>query len=233
MGLKAPKGNENRNYVAQPNIEPGTYPARLVQVLDIGLQPQRPYQGQDKPPAREIMLTYELVDCFMVDEEGNDIEDKPRWISETIPLHSLSSDKAKSTKRYLSFDPQLDHEGDFSQLIGFPINVTVVNNAVGDKTYDNIASTSPMRPKDVAKCPELQNPVKVFDLEEPNMEVFNALPEWLRDKMKGNLQYEGSALQKLVEAGGEKAKAVVPKPAAKAQKKIEAPANDEDDDLPY
>lgn len=235
MGLKAPKGNENRNYVAQPNIEPGTYPARLVQVLDLGMQPQRPFQGQEKAPARELMLTYELVDCFMVDENGDDIEEKPRWVSESFPFHSLASDKAKSTKRYLSFDPQLEHEGDFSQLIGAAINVTIVNNAVGDKVYDNIASTSPMRPKDVAKCPELKNPTKMFDLEEPDMEVFNLLPEWLREKIKGNLQYEGSSLQKLVEAGGEKkptATKVTRTNPAKAEKAAKAD-EEQDDDLPY
>jgi hypothetical protein len=31
--------------------------------------------------------------------------------------------------------------------------------------------------------------------------VFNSLPEWLRDKIKENLNYEGSALQKLVGTG--------------------------------
>lgn len=230
MGLKAPKGNENRNYIAQPSIEPGTYPARLVQVLDLGLQPQRPYQGQDKPPAREIMLTYELVDCFMVDENGDDIEDKPRWISETIPLHAMSSDKAKSTKRYLSFDPEIKYEGDFSQLIGLPINVTIINNQVGDKVYDNIATTSPMRPKDAAKCPELQNPTKVFDLEEPSLEVFNALPEWLRDKIKNNLEYQGSKLQKLGPAATVKKEGSVKKEEPKAKQEAE---QEPDDDLPY
>jgi hypothetical protein len=225
MGLKAPKGNENRNYIAQPSIEPGTYPARLVQVLDLGLQPQRPFQGQEKPPAREIMLTYELVDCFMIDENGDEIEEKPRWISETFPLHSLNSDKAKSTKRYLAFDPEMDHEGDFSQLIGFPINVTVVNNQVGDKVYDNIAATSPMRPKDAVKCPDLKNPTKVLDLEAPDMEVFKSIPEWLREKIMGNLEFKGSALEKAL--GG----VVEDKPKKEAKKPAKPVVDEEDEDV--
>ena len=95
MALKAPQGNGG-NFVPQANIEPGTYPGRLVQVIDFGLQPQRPFKGQDKPPAYELGTTYELVDEFMKDENGEDIEDKPRWVSESFPFHSLAADKAKN-----------------------------------------------------------------------------------------------------------------------------------------
>ena len=196
MALKAPKGNQNKQFAPQANIEPGTYPARLVQIIDFGLQPQKPYQGKEKAPVNEIGLTYELVDEFMKDENGNDIEDKPRWISETLPFYSLNSEKAKSTQRYFAFDPNNDFDGDFSQLLGRPINVTVVNNQVGDKVYDNVATVSGMRPKDADKCPELKNEAKMFDLDDPDIEVFNKLPKWIQDKIKGNLNYEGSKLQK-------------------------------------
>ena len=231
MGLKAPKGNENRNYVAQPNIEPGTYPARLVQVLDIGLQPQRPYQGQDKPPAREIMLTYELVDTFMLDENGEELTDKPRWISETLPFYGLYADKAKSTQRYNALDPNGEFDGDFSKAIGQPINVTIVNNAVGDKVYDNIATISAMRPRDADKCPELVNPAKLFDLDGPDLEIFNALPEWLRDKIKGNLNFKGSPLEQVLGGGGDRPRSAPAKAAKPA--KAEEPAAEQDDDAPY
>lgn len=225
MALKAAKDVKKTNYIPQANIEPGTYPARLVQIIDLGLQAQRAFQGKEKPPANEIMLTYELVDEFMKDEAGNDIEDKPRWISETLPFFGLFADKAKSTKRYFALDPNNDHDGDFAKLIGVPCNVTVVNNSVGDKTYDNVAAVTTMRERDAAKCPDLVNPPKVFDVDAPDMEVFNSLPEWVRDKIKGNLNFKGSALEKLVgDAPPPKAKEEKPAP------KKEAPV---DEDLPY
>ncbi|MOA43842.1 hypothetical protein D3C78_1660410 [compost metagenome] len=56
-----------------------------------------------------------------------------------------------------------------------------------------------MRPKDAAKAPELVNPVKVFVLDEPDMEVFLSLPQWLQDKIKGNLEFNGSPLQKALQ----------------------------------
>jgi len=198
MALNANKPQAGgKKFAPQENIKAGVYPARLVQLIDLGLQPQKPYQGKDKPPVQEIMLTYELVDEFMKDEEGNDIEDKPRWVSETLPFHGLFADKAKSTQRYLAFDPdQKLYEGDFAKAVGSPIVVAIVNNAVGDKIYDNVGTISAMRPRDAVNCPELKNPTKVFDLDAPDMEAFNTMPKWVQDKIKGNLNYAGSALQK-------------------------------------
>lgn len=199
MGLNAKniKGNQ-ADRVEQAPIAAGVYPGRLVQVIDLGLQAQRPYKGQDKAPAQEIMLTYELVDEFMKDKDGNDVEDKPRWISETLPFYGLFADKAKSTQRYNALDPSGALDGAFDRAIGFPVNVTVVQNVQGDKIYNNVANIAAMRPRDADKCPDLKNPSKVFDLDNPDMEVFNALPKWLQEKIQGNLNYEGSALQKAI-----------------------------------
>lgn len=196
MGLNANniRGDGNRK-PAQP-LEADVYRARPVQVIDLGLQPQRPFQGQEKPPAQEVMITYELCDEFMKDDEGNDIEDKPRWISETFPLHSIRSDKARSTKRLAAFDATNLLGGDFTKCIGIPVNVTVVNNVNGDTVYNNVGNVASMSGKKAASCPDLVNDPKVFDLDMPNMEVFKAFPQWLQEKIKGNLNYQGSALQK-------------------------------------
>lgn len=224
MALKAPQGNGGgAKFGPQENIKAGTYPARLVQLIDFGLQPQRPFKGQDKPPAHEIGLTYELVDEFMKDEQGNDIEDKPRWVSETLPFHGLYADKAKSTQRYKTFDPDESWGGDFSKAVGLPCNVTIVNNKVGEKTYDNVATISAMRPRDADKCPELVNKATVFDLDTPDLEVFNRFPKWIQEKIQGNLNYKGSVLEKKL--GGKKEETKKEEP--------EDPPFDPDDNAPY
>lgn len=191
------KGNGG-NRVEQPSIEIGNYPARVVQVLDLGLQPQRPYQGKEKAPVNEIMVTYELVDCFLVDEKGVELEDKPRWISETFALHNLKADNAKSTKRYRALDPTGAYGGDFSALVTTPVTVNVVHGAVNTNTgkpYENVGNIAPMRARDAANCPALKNPPKVFDLDNPDLTIFGSLPQWLQDKIKGNLNFNGSKLQ--------------------------------------
>ena len=177
------------------------------------------------------MLTYELVDTFMLDENGEELTDKPRWISETLPFYGLYADKAKSTQRYNALDPNGEFDGDFSKAIGQPINVTIVNNAVGDKVYDNIATISAMRPRDADKCPELVNPAKLFDLDAPDLEIFNALPEWLRDKIKGNLNFKGSPLEQVLGGGGDRPRSAPAKAAKPA--KAEEPAAEQDEDAPH
>lgn len=231
MSLNAKKasggGNGGDNKVAQPVMEAGTYPVRLAQVIDLGVQPQRPFKGEEKPPAHQIMTTYEFVDEFMVDEEGNEIEDKPRWLSETFPLYNLKSERAKSTKRYYALDPNEDHGGDWSELLGACANALVTtfklkNGPNAGEERNGIQDLSAMRPRDAKKTPELQNPPKVFSLDEPNLEIFGSLPEWLQEKIKANLEYAGSALQEALEGEGDK-------PKGKPQPKKEDPVEEQDE----
>lgn len=205
----------------QEAMEAGTYACRVVQVLDLGLQPQRPYQGQEKPPAYSMSLTYEFVDEFCKDKEGNDDETKPRWLSEDMPLHSLEAELAKSTKRYNAIDPQGVHDGDFAMLasMGCMVTITAKKNQKGElRNY--ISSVSAMRAKDLAKIPELVNDAKVFLMDDPDLEVLGSLPDWLQDKIKSNLEFAGSILEKALAGGGSKGA-----PAAKGE---EAPAQEDD-----
>ncbi len=191
-------------------VEVGTYPARLVQLIDLGVQPRKPYQGQEKDPIQMIWVTYELTNEFMKDESGNDIEDKPRWISESFPFYNLKADRAKSTARYMALDPQVEKGGNWDQLLGCPVSVSVVHNQSGDRTFANIGNTAPVMkgmPVD-----ELKNETVVFSLDEPDLEVFNALPEFLQEKIKGNINYQGSALATLL-GGGTVAAPQVEEPA--------------------
>lgn len=183
-----------------PAMETGTYPARLVQVVDLGLQAQRPYQGQEKPPIQEIALTYEFGNVFMLDEDGQDQPDKPRWLTEILPLHNLKSEKARSTKRYNALDPKGEAGGDFPTLVGTAVMVNVVQNpgkgAHKGKTFENINEVLPAMKG--MQFPELVNAPKVFDMDAPDIEVFMGLPKFLQEKITGNLEFEGSELQKLL-----------------------------------
>ena len=193
----APSGSK-----PQEPIEPGSYPARLVQIIDLGLQPQM-FEKEEKPPKNEIMTTYELADEFMKDEDGNDIEDKPRWVSETFTLNSLNSDRAKSTARYYALDPDSKYDGDWSKLLETPATVTIVNKAGSGKNkgkvYNNIATVSAMRPKDAVRLPELKNPAKFFDLDAPDVDLFLSLPDFIQKKIREGLEFNGSKLDELLQ----------------------------------
>jgi len=209
-------------------LEAGGYPGRLVQLIDLGLQPQS-FEGKATEPAREIYITLELSDEFLKDEEGNDLKDKPRWFSEFFPLRHIKSEKAKSTKRYLAFDPTNKYDGDWTKLLGLPVIVNLVQNpSKKDKNvvYNNIGSLSAIRAKDAERLPPLVNPTKVFDLDDPDMEVFKALPEFLQQKITANLEFNGSKLQALL--GGKPAERVVSVAASQDDPHVEL-----DDENPY
>lgn len=204
MGLNAREIKSESKFERPEALEVGTYPARVVQIIDMGLQKQRPYQGEEKPPKDELMVTYELLDEFLKDEDGNDIEDKPRWLSETFTMNSLESDLAKSTKRYYAIDPTEEFKGKWNLLGGAACMITVVQNEGKGKNsgtiYNNISGVQSMRAKEAAKAPELVNDAKVFDIDNPDMEVFLSLPQWIQDKIKDNLEFAGSVLEKAIES---------------------------------
>lgn len=191
MSLKAAK---NVNNITP--LEAGSYPAQLLSVIDLGIQPQS-FKGEEKKPQREIMLWYELADEFLKDENGEDNPEKPRVLSERFPLYPLSSERAKSTQRYSVMDPQIEHDGDFSMLVGVPVMLTVIQNPSRKNPgviYNNIAGIAPMRAKEADKMPELVNDSMVFDLEDPDIEKWGRLHEWVQNIIKGGIGFNTSRL---------------------------------------
>lgn len=230
------QGNkENPDFIKQEHLAVGGYPCRIVQIIELGLQAQRPYKGEEKAPQPEIQITYELADEFMLDKDGEEVLDKPRWISEQIPFYNLKSERAKSTQRYMTLDPQIKLGGDFTKLLKAPCIVNiVVNPGKGQhagKTFNNVLNVSAMRPKEMQKAPELVNPPVFFDLDICDMEIFNSLPEWIQDKIKGNLNFNGSALQNKLGVEPEKEEK---KAESKAEPSPPAPEADKfEDDIPW
>lgn len=213
-------------------VDPGTYPARVVTIATLGTQPQRPFKGEDKPPSLEILVTYELLDEFMKDKDGEDDPTKPRWITETFPFRNLTSERAKSTARYFALDPKALHKGDWSKLINTPCMVTIVveegKGANAGKFYENVDNVSPMREKEAAKAPELVNDPVVVDFYDPTEQSVSQLPAWIRKKMSQAVDYEGSKIEKLIEAIGDTPKGEAPK-----GKMVTDDDKDVDDEIPW
>lgn len=202
MTLNARKVKKLSNKNRAPVIEEGIYPGRTVIIAAIGLQDQGEYNGEKRDPNYSLLVTYELSDEFMPDEDGNDDETKPRWFSEQFVLHHLDSDLAKSTKRYYALDPKEEHKGDWTQLINMPVNISIgARQDTNDKDviWNNVLGIAAMRPKDKDKTPDLVNEPVVFDSSEPDMEMFYKMPKWMQGKCKEALDFEGSVLQKAIE----------------------------------
>lgn len=232
MALNAKKVKAPSKKSTIEPMESGTYPARLCQLIDLGLQPQDPYNGQEKGPVPMIYTTYEFLDEFLVDEDGNPDESKPRWLSEKLPFYNLGKDKARSTHRYKALDPSIVNEGDWVKVVSAPVMVTVVTQVTksgpnAGKPYNKIGGTTAMRAKDAAKAPPLVHEPKVFSLDDPDVNVFLSLPDWLQELIKGNLEYKGSLLEKALQkqTGGSKEK--------QEPEKVEEVEEEDDNDEPW
>lgn len=246
MGFK-PKQvaqNNSRQDLKSPVLDSGNYPARLVQLIDLGIQPN--YFDKDKVN-HEVMFTYELVSEFCLDKDDNEVKDKPRWISERInfvdlPIGVSPVDvyndqfraKSKMVQRAKAFDPKGEKEFDFSEMLSDCCTVTIVQKKKkdGDLRNDVGSITPPMKGMTI---PELVNPPKFLNLEAPDLEIFKSLPEWLQGVITGNLQYKGSPLERMLSGGQpEPSKEEEKKEAPKQEKKV-APAKTEEanDDTPW
>lgn len=235
--LKTTKAASNVKRVAQAELEIDNYPCRVAQVIDLGLHHKDLWDDVNKKftkdlqkaPVNMLMVTYEFTTEFVKDEQGNDLDDKPRWLSERFPVYALDSELATSTKRYNAFDPgAVKFGGDWSRVAGEPCSVSITHKKSGKAKIGNVAK--PMKGMQVA---ELKNPIKVFDLGEPDLDIFNSLPEWLQEEIKSNLEYAGSPLERLLTGGAAKAKEDKPKavqtvPAAAVEVPVEDTGKSED-----
>ena len=213
MAIKATETKQApANRVVQDELTSDNFPCRVAQVIDMGMHHKDEWDTEtnkyvaavDKAPVNKLMVTYEFTTEFMKDKDGVELEDKPRWLSETFPLYTTTVDLATSTKRYNALDPKGDFGGDWGKLAAAPCTVTIAHKKSGKAKIGNVSP--PMKGIPV---PELKNPVKVFDLSDPDLTIFQSLPQWLQDDIKKNLEFEGSLLQRRLTEG------VVERPAEK------------------
>jgi hypothetical protein len=235
----AQAGSSNR--VEQPVLD-GSYPARIVQIIFLGIQDQRAFQGQAKPPVDQVRVTYELSHEFMEDEDGNVLADKPRWYSEQFAFHNADVDLATSTKRFKAYCPQVanpaDHEwGD--NLLGLPVQVQLKARKVtqgkhAGKTFVDIKGVSPQAKMPGYTQPELVNPTMLFDPQAAIVSIddFNSFPDWLCEVILGAHDYVGSTLGEAL-GGNTEARTEPPVAPVKPPKPTPKLAAEHADDEPY
>lgn len=230
------QANNQSDRVEQSALD-GSFPARIVQIVFMGVQAQRAFQGQVKPDVDMVRVTYELSHEFMVNSDGEVEEDRPRWFSEKIPFHNSEVDLATSTKRYKAYVPTVASPKDHNwgpELLGRPVQVQLKSRVAtqgkhSGKTFTDIKLVSPAATMPGYVQPELINPSLFFDPTDDtlSLDVFSSLPDWLQDELKGAKDYAGSALESALKSGG---KPSAP-PPVDVPEAPEAPAADLDN--PY
>lgn len=187
MNLNSAK-TSNKN---APTPEAGMQLAIITQIVGLGLQPQRPYQGQAKPPAKMIRITYELPN----DTRDFGGELKPLVLSEEMPFSG--NEKSRLYKRVTGIDPALaQSKGDLSWFVGKPVMVNIVHK-VGTGTnagrvFANIQTVTPvMKGLPVPSAPF--NTTFIYDPYNHDESVFQQLPDFLKQAILSRLDGANNA----------------------------------------
>ena len=94
------------DFTFEPPVE-GPCVARLVSVVEIGNHPQRPYNGQEKPPAPEVIFQFELLgkkhrkEITVKDEAGNEITLRSGRFGPYVQRGEATEDKKKPDRASL------------------------------------------------------------------------------------------------------------------------------------
>ena len=173
-------------------VEDGTYPARIVQLIMLGSQVQTDWQtGEAKEDKEgnviykeEVWVTFEFPTerVQYTNDEGEEV-DRPRWQSKNYVLSM--NEKANFFKMLNAVNPEAETLHD---LLGKAGTVTVGSTSSGKAKITGV--NSPMKGMPV---PELENDAVVYDLDEPDQEVFDSLPDFLQEKIKNRKQDEVEA----------------------------------------
>lgn len=189
LNMNEVAGKEQKRIKHEP-VPRGSHMARLVAVTDLGLQPRPPWGDQEKKPCYRVRLTFELPKQ-RIEVDG---ESRPKWLDKELNVSTFEN--SNMVKFYEVLDPDNVHKGDLTKLIGAPCAVIVVHNEKDGNVYDNIQDITPLM--DGIEVPELENPPRVFDLSSPDMEQWERLPKFLQDKIKSNLEFKGSKLERIL-----------------------------------
>jgi hypothetical protein len=172
-------------------VEDGTYPARIVQLIMLGSQLQTDWQtGEAKEDKDgnlvykdEIWITYEFPTerVKYTNDEGEEV-DRPRWQSKTYTL----SMHEKAAFRHL-MDALAPTGESLDDLIGQGGIVTIGSTSGGKAKVTAVAA--PMKGMDI---PALENEAVIYDLEDPDLDVFDSLPEFLKEKIRNRHDKPGA-----------------------------------------
>lgn len=172
MGLTATKTASNFEMTPV-----GAQVARCYRVIDLGTQTTE-WQGQTKK-AHKVMLSWELLgDDRMAD--GRPFSISKRY---TVSTHEKSNmRKDFEGWRGKAFTPAEEATFSIANVVGAYCLLNVTHNAGGDgNVYANVSSLMPV-PKGLPK-PAAVNPNQVFDIDEPDMAMF----ETFSDKLKATI----------------------------------------------
>lgn len=168
-------------------LEEGSYPARIYQIIDLGTIPG--FQGAMQ---HKVRITFEFPTEIKVFKEENG--EQPQVLSQdyTLSFHEKSGLRKLITacdpKALKTGDDGFIEEYDIERLLGKSCLVSVKHKEGKENAvYANIDVATGM-PKGMV-CPPQVNESKVLSYDNFDTVYFEILPTFIKDKMKSSYEY--------------------------------------------
>ena len=164
-----------------PPVEPGAYPAVCIGIIDLGEQ----YSEKFKSYSNKVQIVWELP-TETIEVDG---KQEPRQLSKEF---TISASKKGNLRGFLSsWNSKTYSDEEFLELdlfdqIGRACQVNVVLNETGE--YSNVESAIPLM-KGYPVPQSNTAPIR-WDMDKWDDAVFQALPEWVQEKIKKSTQYQ-------------------------------------------
>lgn len=157
-------------------VPAGTFAARCYQIIDLGHQTTS-FEGEVKV-VPQVRITWELSELMA---DGRPFSISREYTATFGPKGNLR----KMLEAWRGRPFTAEELGGFSleNVLGKPCLLGVVHKPSkdGTKVYANVNSVMAL-PKGM-ECPEQVNPSVKFDIQDFDKNVFEKLPEWLRQKI--------------------------------------------------
>jgi len=188
-------------FIAQDNgggdfkrVPPGVFIGRCYSLIDLGTQ-RIEYQGEVNLQ-HKIMVRWEL---FGEDDEGQPLtieingRTMPMTISKRYTLSLSTKARLRSDLeawRGRKFTEEEVKGFDVAKLIGAYCMVNVTHNENNGKTYTNVASLTPLPTQLKAAKPTPVHPDQIFDLDKPDMALFETFHEKLQETIQQSPEWK-------------------------------------------
>jgi len=188
--------SETKKRVDYGRVEDGTYPARVVRIIDFGLQYATDFKTGEvkKYDDGNDVIQHKVWIDFELPTETIDIDGakKPRWYGKEYTVSSHEKAAIQALLKAADPDGKATMKGkNVVGLLGLPVMLTVGSTSTGKAKVAGITRLI----KGMSVDP-LANPTLFFDLDEATYKDFELLPEWMQKRIKDGVDFESTGLYK-------------------------------------
>lgn len=168
-------------------IPEGTYPARLISIVDLGIQPQTDWQtGEATDPKARVLFTWELpTETLEITDDDGNVSFKARRISKEYTLSNFDQSNLMKLIKALSAGEKLTS---LTQMLGYACMVNI-----GSTVNGNAKVTTVMKAPDSMPVDDPSEEPMHFDFDNPDENLFLQQANWIKEKIKEAENYTGFA----------------------------------------